>query len=371
MVGQRSKRQQPSARRRPGWAGVAAGPLLLATLSGCGKEGPPLPPLPRGPNPPAAVAARQIGRRAFVGFNVPPAKGPKPSQQPVRAELVRVSYMPGLQPPNDPDAFRRRGDVVGRLAADPFVEDSRLVLEDLDLTSLPDGGTGYTLRYGVRLFDRRGRPSPLVLTRDLVLERSIGAPQGLITEPTADGVRLAWDTPSGVEGAAYNVYRSSPDAAWPETPLNPAPLAATDFLDSQVTTGERYTYTVRVSLGAAPPFREGEPSESREVLAEDRFAPGAPGGLVAVQEGLGVRLFWDPNPERDLEGYVVERSVDGGEWSRITPEPVHQPTFLDEAVRVGQRLSYRVVAVDHAEPPNVGQASSSVEIQIGEEPVEP
>ena len=93
--------------------------------------------------------------------------------------------------------------------------------------------------------------------------------------------------------------------------------------------------------------------------------------MSVEKEGLGVRLFWDPNPERDLEGYVVERSVDGGEWIRITPEQVQQPTFLDEAVRVGQRLSYRVVAVDHAEPPNFGQASSSVEIQIGEEPVEP
>ena len=80
--------------------------LLLATA--CGKKGSPLPPLPRGPFPPENVAARQIGDRVLVGFDVPVARGDKPAQQPVRAELVRVEYSPGLEPPVDADAFRRR-----------------------------------------------------------------------------------------------------------------------------------------------------------------------------------------------------------------------------------------------------------------------
>ena len=87
--------------------GMLVPALLLSTA--CGKRGSPFPPLPRGPLPPAEVAARQIGGRSVVGFRVPEARGPKPSQHPIRAELIRVTYPPGLEPQTDPDAFRRRG----------------------------------------------------------------------------------------------------------------------------------------------------------------------------------------------------------------------------------------------------------------------
>jgi hypothetical protein len=306
-----------------------------------------------------------------VGFDVPQPKGPKPSQQPVRAELVRVTYQPGFQPPADPDAFRRRGDLVGQVAADPMEPGSRLFLEDLQLGELAEGGKGWTLRYAVRVRDRRGRASPLVITEDLELLNSAPAPRELTVEPTADGVRLAWGPPEADQVYTYNVYRSHPEVPWPETPLNPAPLAATEFLDREVTTGERYTYTVRVSLSVERPYREGEPSETREIVAEDRFAPIPPQGLVAVQEGRAVRLFWNPNPERDLAGYRVSRSVDGGPWSRVGPPTLETPSLLDSAVEVGHRVAYRVEAVDRAEPANVSEPSGSVEIAVVAEPVAP
>ncbi len=344
--------------------------LALLVLVSCGKQGSPLPPLPRGPHPPRFVTARQLGRRALVAFEVPQPKGLKPSQQPTRAELLRVSYSPGLQPPTDPDAFRRRGEVVGQVAADPLPA-GRLVIEDLQLADLPEGGTGWTLRYGIRVLDRRGRSSPLVVTPDLVLLLGAPAPTELSAEPTADGVRLVWQPISGDTTFGYNVYRSTPEAPWPESPLNPEPIVASEFLDSQVITGQRYIYTVRAALATMAPYREGEPSETRQVLAEDRFAPAPPQGLVAVQEGLAVRLFWDPNSERDLAGYRLQRSVDGGPWALVGPERIEQPSYLDEEVEVGHRLNYRVVALDRAETPNVGAPSQTVELQVVKEPLAP
>jgi hypothetical protein len=345
--------------------------LLLVMLTACGKRGSPRPPLPRGPHPPGKVAARQIGRRAVVGFDVPEPKGSKPSQQPVRAELVRVTYQPGFQPPADPEAFRRRGDVVGQVAADPLPSGSRLVLEDLQLGGLQEEGEGWTLRYAVRVRDRRGRSSPLVVTEDLQLLEPTPAPRDLAVEPTADGVRVAWRHADDEGTYAYNVYRSHPESPWPEAPLNATPLAATEFLDREVTTGERYTYIVRASLSPERPYREGEPSETQEVLAEDRFAPDAPQGVVAVQEGRAVRLFWDPNPERDLEGYRVSRRVDGGPWEEVGPPTVETPSFLDGDVEIGRRYTYRVVAVDRAEPVNPSEPSADVEIEVVAEPVAP
>lgn len=191
-------------------------------------------------------------------------------------------------------------------------------------------------------------------------------------KPSASpGVRLVWQPVPGDTTLGYNVYRSALEAPWPEVPLNPEPIVATEFLDSQVITGERYTYTVRVALATGAPYREGEPSETRQLLAEDRFAPAPPRGLVAVQEGLAVRLFWDPNSERDLAGYRVECSVDGGPWTRVGPERVEQPSHLDQDVEVGSRLTYRVVALDRAQPPNVGEPSQTVELQVVKEPLTP
>jgi hypothetical protein len=342
---------------------------LTIALCACGKRGSPKPPLPRGPHPPSAVTARQIGRRALVGFEVPPPKGSKPSQQPARADLLRVTYRPGFQPPDDPDAFRRRGDLVGQIVADPLATGSRLFLEDLQLADLPDGGGGWTLRYAVRVRDRRGRSSPLVVTRDLQLLEPPPAPVNLGAEPTADGVRVVWEAAPDTGPHSYNVYRSRPQESWPEAPLNQEPLAATEYLDREVTTGERYTYAVRVSLSPETPYREGESSEPREVLAQDRFAPLAPQGLVAVQEGLAVRLFWNPNAERDMAGYRVERSVDGGAWT--TAATVDTPSFLDTDVAIGQRVAYRLVALDRAEPPNMSPASDRVELNLVAEPVAP
>jgi hypothetical protein len=345
--------------------------LGLLAQAGCGKSGSPMPPLPRGPHPPGAVSARQIGRRALVGFEVPRPKGSKPSQQAVRAELLRVTYRPGIQPSTDPDAFRRRGDLVGQVVSDPLLPESRLFVEDLQLADLSDNGKGWTLRYGVRVRDRRGRSSALVVAPDLVVLESLPAPHDLTVEPTADGVRLVWKAPAGEGPHTYNVYRSRREAPWPELPLNPQPLVATEFLDPGVVTGESYIYTVRVALSADAPYREGEPSETREIVADDLFAPGAPQGLVAVQEGQDVRLFWNPSPERDVAGYRVLRSVAGGPWERIGPPLIETPSFLDRAVEIGRRLGYRILAVDRAEPPNVSDPSTVVEIQPVSEPVAP
>ena len=348
--------------------------LLLAaalTLAGCGKRGSPKPPRPKGPHPPGEVSARQLGRRAIVGFAVPQPKGSKPSQQTVRAELLRVSYQPGFQPPNDPGAFRRRGDVVSEIVADPLRSGQRLVLEDLRLEELPDGGHGFTLRYAIRVIDRRGRSSPLVVASDLELLATAPAPRTVVAEPTAEGVRVVWQAPAGEEAFTYNVYRSRPQEPWPNAPLNQQPLATTEYLDSAVVTGERYTYTVRVALSAEPPYREGQPSETREVLAEDLFAPGPPHNVVAVQVGGAVRLFWDPNPERDVAGYRIERRVDQGAWAAVGPATIETPSFLDSGVAVGQRVGYRVLAFDRAQPANISPPSETVELELVAEPVTP
>jgi hypothetical protein len=118
------------------------------------------------------------------------------------------------------------------------------------------------------------------------------------------------------------------------------------------------------------PYRESASSPPVSVLAEDRRAPAPPANLVAVQEGAAVRLFWDPGPERDVAGYRVYRNTDAAVWLHVGPERVDRPLYLDGDVRPGQRLAYRVTALDQADPPNESRPSAEVELVVGIEPDE-
>jgi hypothetical protein len=310
---------------------------------------------------------RQLGRRAVVGFIVPQPRGARPAQQPARAELLRVDYGPGPQAPPDPDAFRRRGQRAGVLL-EPLRPGARVEMSDPVLGSAGASRAGWTLRYGVRVLDRRGRPSPLVVAPDLVPVEPPPPPTGLRAEATGDGVRLTWAGPALYENPRYNLYRTVPEEPFGDTPVNSATLTVAEFLDATAEAGKTYLYQVRTAASGELPYRESDPSELVEVLAEDLFAPSPPGGLVAVQEGVAVRLFWNPNDERDLAGYRIYRQRGEDPWERIGPDPILEPLYLDQAVAVGDHVRYRVTAVDRASPPNESEASEVRELDLAEEP---
>jgi len=334
----------------------------------CGKIGPLQPPAPRGPLPASAVEARQIGDRVEIALTVPQARGGGSSQAVQRTEILRVAYPPGRTPPEEPDAIRVRGDVVLTVEAAYGKPGDRIVIFDPSFSQLVDGGIGWTLRYGVRVRDRRGRPSPLVVAKDLTTVKPAAAPRALAGQASADGVRLAWEAPEGATGASYNVYRGPLDGTISERPLNVQPLSTPDDLDATVEVGKTYRYVVRAVAAEGPPYRESASSNVAVVNASDRFAPAPPLGLVAVQEGNAVRLFWNPGPENDLEGYRVYRQSGEDGFAPIGNAIVRQPAFLDAGVAPGTVVRYRVTAIDRADAPNESGPSSEVEVRVVADP---
>src|SRR5262249_33149225 len=149
------------------------------------------------------------------------------------------------------------------------------------------------------------------------------------------------------------------------------PLTSPDYLDTGTETGQKYRYVVRAVAAEGTPYREGPSSSVAVVDASDVFPPAAPTGLVAVQEGKSVRLLWNPGTERDLDGYRVYRSRGGGEWVRLGADPLRQPTWLDSEVKPGDVVSYRVTAIDRANPPNESEASVEAGLRVAEEPGPP
>ena len=349
-------------------AGRIASLVAAAGLIACGKTGPLKPPAPHGPLPAGGVSSRQIGDRAEIALTVPGPRGTSPHQVVARTEIVRVGYPSGVTPQADPEAFRVRGEVVASVSAEHAKPGDRLVVADPSLGSLANGGVGWTLRYGVRVFDTKGRPSPLVVAPDLALVGAVPAPRAVTGQASADGVRLSWDPPESGGENGYNVYRGKPGGVLSESPLNVQPLKSTDFLDETVTAGEAYRYVVRTVAAEGTPSRESASSADVVVDASDRFAPAKPTGLVVVQEGTAARLLWNPGAERDLDGYHVYRDQDGSGFRRIDPELVRQPSFLDPSLAPGAVVRYRVTAVDRAIPPNESEPSDEAEVRMAREP---
>lgn len=343
--------------------------VLVAGLAwACGKVGPLQPPVPRGPYPPQDVVVRQLGDRVEVALTLPRARSEEVSQAVQRTEILRVAYPRGRTAPSERDAFRVRGEVVATIDAGPANPGERVVIADPSLSELADGGIGWTLRYGVRVRDRRGRPSPLVVGRDLIPVAVAAPPRELTGRASADGVRLAWQAPEGTSDATYNVYRGPAHGALSERPLNVQPLTSPDELDATVEPGTSYRYVVRAVAAQGPPYRESLSSPEIVVDASDVFPPAFPGGLVAVQEGTGVRLLWNPGAEADLDGYRVYRAWGDGEFARVGGEIVRQPSFLDAGVTPGTLARYRVTAVDRAVPPNESAPSQTVEVRVAADP---
>jgi fibronectin type 3 domain-containing protein len=340
--------------------------LVLGAAVACGKIGPLRPPAPRGPQAPGEVEARQLGAGVEVAFTVPQPTGQGTSQQVARTQILRVDYPKGVTPAADPDAFRLRGQLVAEVSAENAPPGTRRVIADSTVQQISGGGLGWTLRYGVRVRDRRDRPSPLVVAHDLLVVETAAPPSSLTAQASADGVRLTWEAPAGTTGVTYNIYRGPADGLLSELPINLQPVTTVGYLDASAENGKTYRYVVRAVAVEGRPFHESMSSPNAIVDASDRFAPAAPAGLVAVQEGAAVRLLWNPGAEPDLDGYFVYRRS-GEEWVR-QGGLVGQPSYLDTAVKAGDVLRYRVTSVDRASPANESAPSNEVEVQVAAEP---
>jgi fibronectin type 3 domain-containing protein len=76
-----------------------------------------------------------------------------------------------------------------------------------------------------------------------------------------------------------------------------------------------------------------------------------------------VELRWQPSPAPDLAGYrVYRRSPGESQPSRLIPELLTKPYFVDSRVKQGQTYYYYVTAVDNS--PRANESLPSEEAAI-------
>ncbi len=351
---------------------VAAILLAAAVLAfpGCGKRGPPKPPLRVTPRPAQNVRVRQTGAEVVIeaGLSLSRTDG-APLGPGAAVRVLRMRATPTLRPGAVSPrylmtVFQREAKAIGELSGESLreaVTEGRVAFRDPG--ALPEARQTRLLRfmYAIQVMDGRGERSGF--SAPVEIEVAEPPPPAVnLQVATAEGeVRLTWESgdPSRT-GELYNVYRRpASQAGEPRVPLNIVPIAELSYVDTSFQYGEAYRYSVRSLAAPPPPLRESAPCAEAEVRPLDTYAPGVPTGLAATVEGALIKLYWFPNGEADLRGYRVYRRTGAAEFELVGEVGVAETSFADATARKGVRYDYAVTAVDGAAPPNESPRSEA------------
>jgi hypothetical protein len=384
--------------RRQGCSSLIA---ALVVLGGCGKEGPPTPPLRAVPAPTKDLAGRQRGTHVLLGFTYPQTTPggsalngvtkvevyeavippPPPPKAPAKTAATTAAgkgaastaagkgaattaagtgatatttaaapaaAVPEAPQPLDPRQFERLAKVrltlTGKELGTATLGNQLIV--DLPLPEpLPAAGaTGPTHDYAVRTYGPKGDRSGFS-NQVLLLPQTPPQPPAAVTvTPQADGIVVEWKPVADAGG--YAVYRrAATERFYSSKPLTVVKPPETRHLDQTARFGQSYIYSV-TAVDAKQPLVESAIKAEQEIHYVDRYPPPVPEELVVVAEAGRARLVWRPSEAPDLAGYIVDRKSAGGDFVRLTAKPILATTYVDSTVVSGQAYDYRVTAID-------------------------
>ena len=383
--------------------------LLACAMAGCGKKGPPLPPLVKLPVAPTDLTAERQALTVDLSLTVPAVNtdGTRP------ANVSRVEVYALTAPASTPDAVvlkqgvrvasiqvktpRDPNQTVDPDDPDPDIEPptgpgldqgaTAHVQEDLarlapagpapvPAPTEPKAGplvgppmAAPARQYVAVALNQRGRRGPTSKRVGVpLIAPPVRGPQPSVSYDES-AITVSWDAASGPQmpaqagdagllparelaatpiAVAYNVYDVSSGSGGGPTRLTGAPVHEARFVDSRLAWGAERCYAVRVVEIVDALAVEGDLGSERCVTPVDTFPPAAPKKPTAIARIGAIDILWDPNEEKDLAGYLVLRQ-DGAEapFARLTPTPIDRTNFSD-VVPPGVGVVYAVEAVDKA-----------------------
>src|SRR6266850_859254 len=223
-----------------------------------------------------------------------------------RIDVYRLAEKPGTPLPLTEEEFAARSTLVGSVTYDQ-IKTAGETLSYRDTLEL--AGEPTRLRYAVRYVNASGQRA--AFSNFLLIEPAarIALPPTLVTtgkEISEDAITISWQPPAAnIDGSTpvnllgYNVYRM--DEAQKETsqtPINSAPVSATEYVDKNFKFGNTYRYIVRaVSLGTEGAQVESLNSNSLSLSPRDIFKPSAPAN-ISIAPSLGrISIFFRANSE--------------------------------------------------------------------------
>jgi hypothetical protein len=249
-------------------------------------------------------------------------------------------------------AYPQRGEVQGEA----------LLFKDRELT--PD----HRYYYRVAAYDQSGYKGAWSRTLSHAWGWLPRAPGGLKAVPGDKIVSLTWASVTALQDGSpvrdlmgYLIYRRSGQSPWIR--VTPAPVLQTQFQDVAVLNDVEYTYKVVAVRRVGDDLLASQDSATQVAMPERRTAPPPVLNVMAVPTSQGVELRWELSPLPEVAGYRVYRRFTGEEkYTRLTPELVTKPYFVDSQVTRGRTYYYYVTAVDDSPRANESMPSEVVSI---------
>ena len=335
-------------------------PVLMSVVS-CGKRRPPLPPVERVQQRTEALSGVQQGNQILLSWPAPQRNAPDGSVQSIRrVDVYRLAEKPRAPLGLTEEEFGRRSTLIGSVDYDQ-IKNATDVLTYTD--TLEFAGVPARLRYAVRYVNDSGQRA--AFSNFLVIEPAARIAQApALIEPAKvneDAIIISWKPPAAnidastpVNLLGFNIYRlEEGENEISEKPVNSSPVSGTEYSDRNFKFGETYRYVMRaISLGTEGAQVESLNSNSISVTPVDAFRPSTPTGITAAAAPGRLSLFFAANPEADIAGYNIFRSLDPNlpkeQWTKLNSELHTKTTFQDEKVEAGKQYYYYLTAVDKA-----------------------
>lgn len=176
--------------------------------------------------------------------------------------------------------------------------------------------------------------------------------------PSASAIVVRASTSREARAVRFEVVRASSPGGTESLILSSIPAAGSwttgssyQWTDTGVTLNATYYYRVRAVLDDGAYIY----TETLSAKASDTLAPDVPTVFAAGGDNRATLTFSGGNRDGDLAGYVLERSANGGAWTRVVAGLVSSSTYVDTGVLNGTRYSWRISAQDTSN--NVSAAS--------------
>jgi hypothetical protein len=324
----------------------------VASLSGCGTPGAPLPPSLNLPEPVTNLAAVRAGDKVTLTWTLP------------RRTTDKVI----LKAPLQVRVCRREGSDACETAADLTLAPAASGTFTETLPAALGEGSARPLGYFVEIKNRNGRSAGLSNAAVVLAGEAPPPVADLAAEVRKDGIVLRWKAAEPhdairLERTLENPPRVNPHPGAMGAPPEPVKQTldvasdAGQAIDKAIVFDRTYEYRAQRVARAQVDGRTfelgGELSAPVRIAAEDVFPPAIPEGLAAVANPpvnggpASIDLSWQPDAEADLAGYYVYRREAETPWRRISGEqPVPASAFHDPGVQPGHTYIYGVSAVD-------------------------
>jgi hypothetical protein len=344
--------------------GLLTAMICLLFFSGCARIADPQPPEVLIPKAAADLTATQRADSVLLTVTLPDQNTDGSPVTTLKSIEVFCIAEPAKEkppafpiPPLTEKEFLARAKQVLSIpssALSDYLHNKTLILRDTPQSPEPTGSSSPLYRYAVIFVNQKGQAAGLSNQVSIQLISIPSSPEQIAARTTEEAVVLNWTAPSeNTNGskptlvAGYNVYRSEQIDSFPQSPINPAPLAQTTFQDRSIELNKTYFYAISTVGNLRDPFAESFPSAAIEVKTTDIFPPDPPADFNAILENGKVILLWTPSTSSDVLGYQIRRQ----EKETLLPQLLQDElvtvlSYQDRKIELNKIYQYSIQAVD-------------------------